>query len=146
MSISRADADAFFDALMTRDPARIAPHVADDAEWLLVGPLELFPYCGQHLGKAAVLDAYRRMGERTEVTDFARDYMVTDGETASSLTRVTNVQRSSGRQIVVRLAQFARFRDGQVYEFCSIIDTLGAAEQLTGRSVEMRGAAELAEA
>ena len=33
----------------------------------------------------------------------------------------------------IRLAQFARFRDGKVYEFCSIIDTLGAVEQLMGR-------------
>jgi hypothetical protein len=32
----------------------------------------------------------------------------------------------------VRLAQFARFRGGQVAEFCSIIDTLGAAKSGAG--------------
>lgn len=35
----------------------------------------------------------------------------------------------------MRLAQFARFRGGQVAEFCSIIDTLGAAEQVLGRQL-----------
>jgi hypothetical protein len=62
MSVTRAYAEAFFEAMMTRDPQQIAPYVADDAEWLIVGPIELFPYCGQHLGKEAVLGAYGRMG------------------------------------------------------------------------------------
>jgi ketosteroid isomerase-like protein len=133
MPVTRAHAEAFFDAMMTRDPQRIAPYVAEDAEWLIVGPIELFPYCGQHLGKEAVLDAYGRMGASAKVTEFTRDYAITDGQSASVLSRMTNVDLATGRQIVVRLAQFARFRDGKVCEFCSITDTLGAAEQFMGR-------------
>ena len=135
MSITRTYAEEFFDVLMTRDPAQIARFIADDAEWLIVGPIELFPYCGQHLGKEAVLDAYGRMSARARVTEFTRDYAITDGECASALSRMTNVVHGTGRQVVVRLAQFARFRDGKVCEFCSITDTLGAAEQFMGRSL-----------
>ena len=65
--------------------------------------------------------------------NYTRDFMVTDGECASALTRLDDIHRASGHEIVVRLAQFARFRDGKVSEFCSIIDTLGAAEQVLGR-------------
>jgi hypothetical protein len=50
---------------------------------------------------------------------------------------MTNVDLATGRQIVVRLAQFARFRDGKACEFCSIIDTLGVVEQITGRSLAL---------
>ncbi|MEN3383508.1 MAG: hypothetical protein V7608_3552 [Hyphomicrobiales bacterium] len=147
MSVTRAYAEAFFDTMMTRDPQQIAPYVADDAEWLIVGPIELLPYCGQHLGKEAVLGAYGRMGTSTKVTEFTRDYAITDGESASALSRMTNVDLATGRQIVVRLAQFARFRDGKVCEFCSITDTLGAAEQIMGRSLsQMVDDAALAEA
>jgi ketosteroid isomerase-like protein len=135
MSITRAFAEEFFDAMMTRDPAQIARYIADDAEWLIVGPIELFPYCGQHLGKEAVLGAYGRMSASAKVTAFTRDYAITDGESASALSRMTNVDLATGRQIVVRLAQFARFRGGKVCEFCSITDTLGAAEQFMGRSL-----------
>jgi ketosteroid isomerase-like protein len=135
MSMTRAYAEEFFDAMMTRDPAQIARFIADDAEWLIVGPIELFPYCGQHLGKEAVLDAYGRMSASVKLTAFTRDYAITDGESASALSRMTNVDLATGRQIVVRLAQFARFRDGKVCEFCSITDTLGAAEQFMGRSL-----------
>ena len=135
MSITRAYAEEFFDAMMTRDPAQIARYIADDAEWLIVGPIELFPYCGQHLGKDAVLDAYGRMSASVKLTAFTRDYAITDGESASALSRMTVVDHATGRQIGVRLAQFARFRDGKVCEFCSITDTLGAAEQFMGRSL-----------
>ena len=135
MSITRAFAEEFFDAMMTRDPAQIARYIADDAEWLIVGPIELFPYCGQHLGKEAVLHAYGRMASDAQVTEFTRDYAITDGECASALSRMTNIVHGTGRQVVVRLAQFARFRDGKVCEFCSITDTLGAAEQFMGRSL-----------
>jgi ketosteroid isomerase-like protein len=133
MSITREFAESFFNALSSREPARIAPFVADDADWLIVGPIELFPYCGQHYGKDAVLQAYGRMAQTNTTALYARDFIMTDGESASALTRLTDVQRATGRQIIVRLAQFARFRDGKVHEFCSIIDTLGAAEQVIGR-------------
>ena len=131
--ITRDYAESFFKALGTRDPEKIAPFVADEAEWLIVGPIELFPYCGQHLGQAAVLAAYARIRERHNSIDHVREFLITDGESASALTRLTDVQSETRKEITVRLAQFARFRDGQVFEFCSIIDTLGAAEQVLGR-------------
>jgi hypothetical protein len=46
MSIDRVFAESFFNALMSREPAQIARYVVDDAEWLIVGPIEVFPYCG----------------------------------------------------------------------------------------------------
>ena len=134
-AITREYAEFFFQALSARDPETIAPFVADDAEWLIVGPIELFPFCGQHLGKAAVLAAYARIGERHNTLDHVREFLMTDGACASALTRVTDIQSGTGKLINLRLAQFARFRDGQVFEFCSIIDTLGAAEQVLGRAL-----------
>jgi len=135
MTITREFAEQFFDALMTRDPACIAPYVADDAEWLIVGPIELFPYCGQHVGKEAVLAAYGKIGSGTTNTHYSRDFMVANGDSASALTRLDDIHQPSGREVMARLAQFARFRDGKVVEFCSIIDTLGAAEQVLGRAL-----------
>jgi ketosteroid isomerase-like protein len=116
------------------EPARIAPFVADDADWLIVGPIELFSYCGQHFGKNAVLEAYGRMAAGNATAFYARDFL-TDGESASALTRVTDVQRATGRHVMLRLAQFARFRHGKLVEFCSITDTLRAAEQVVGHAL-----------
>jgi hypothetical protein len=81
----------------------------------------------QHLGKETVLAAYARMNESAAVSEFTRDYMITDGESASAMSRLTAVERTTGRQVMVRLAQFARFRNGKACEFCSIIDRSPAA-------------------
>ena len=134
-AITHEYAESFFDALSSRQPARIAPFFADDADWVIVGPIELFPYCGQYFGRQAVLEAYGRMAENNSTAVYARDFLMTDGEAASALTRLTDVQRATGRQVMVRLAQFARFHGGKVVEFCSITDTLGAAEQVVGHAL-----------
>jgi len=84
---------------------------------------------GSNPPAAAALAAYGRMAAGNATARYARDFLITDGESAS----VTDVQRATGREMIIRLAQFARFRDGKAYEFCSIIDTLGAAEQVVGR-------------
>src|SRR6266508_4139158 len=86
--ISRSEAEAFFEALTSRDPARIAPFLADDADWLIVGPVELFSFAGHHFGKEAVLAAYSRMAERSVTQHYVRDYLMTDGTCASALTRL----------------------------------------------------------
>ena len=82
-----------------------------------------------------MLEAYGRMAEDNATALYARDFLMTDGESASALTRLTDVQRATGRHVMLRLAQFARFRDGKVVEFCSITDTLGAAEQVVGHAL-----------
>ena len=133
MVITPEYAEAFFTAIASREPATIAPFVADEAEWLIVGPTELFPYCGQHLGKDAVLAAYERVRARNWALSFVREFLVVDGRSASALTRFTGNLPLISRQFVVRAAQFARFEGGKVIEFCSIIDTLGLAEQVLGR-------------
>jgi ketosteroid isomerase-like protein len=135
MIITPDYAESFFGALATRDPLAIAPFVADEAEWLIVGPIELFPSCGQHLGKDAVLAAYQRFKLRSPTLSYVREFLVTDGTSASALSRFTALLPATGKQITVRIAQFARFRHGKVIEFCAIIDTLGAAEQVLGRSL-----------
>ena len=135
MVITPEYADSFFTAVASRDPALIAPFIADDAEWLIVGPLELFPSCGQHLGKDAVLGAYQRASARRWSLGCVREFFVVDGTSASALTRFTGTLPLIGRHINVRAAQFARFHDGKVAEFCSIMDTLGVAEQVLGRAL-----------
>ena len=134
MVITPEYADSFFMAIASRDPAVLAPYVAADADWLIVGPLELFPSCGQHLGRDAVLAAYQRVKERRWSLASVREFLVTDGASASALTRFTGTLPLIGRHINVRAAQFARFDDeGKAVEFCSILDTLGVAEQVLGR-------------
>jgi hypothetical protein len=135
MTITPKFAENFFAALATCKRDQIAPFVPDDADWLIVGPIELFPYCGQHIGREAVLAAYDKIGQRIEIRSRVTEFLVTGQDCASALTRFTLLSHESGREISVRVAQFARFRYAGAHEFCSITDTLGAAEQMFGHTL-----------
>jgi hypothetical protein len=41
--VDRSTVESFYTAIASRDPDRIAPFLADDVEWLLRGPVDVFP-------------------------------------------------------------------------------------------------------
>ena len=49
--VSRNAVIAFFQAYSSRDPVRIAPFIADDVEWMIVGPVDLLHFCGPRKGR-----------------------------------------------------------------------------------------------
>ena len=54
-ALDRQTAEGFYDALVSRDPVRIDPFLDDDVDRLIVGPIELFAFYGQHYGRRASL-------------------------------------------------------------------------------------------
>ena len=135
--LDQTRAEAFYDALASRDPTRIEPFLDDDVDWLIVGPVELFSFCGQRYGKAAVLDVFRQISETEKACSNVRDFLLVDGECASALVRLTNLETRAGREISFRVAHFARFRAGKVVEYCGIPDSLGKAEQTLGHPLDV---------
>jgi ketosteroid isomerase-like protein len=136
-AIARSRAEEILEALATRDPDRIEPFLDDNIDWLLVGPVEIFPFCGQRIGKAAVRAAYEEIAGKLDTRSLVRDFLVVENDTAAALSRMTMVQKSSGRQANMRMSQFVRFREGKIVEFCAIFDSLGAIEQLLGRTLDL---------
>jgi ketosteroid isomerase-like protein len=61
---------------------------------------------------------------------------VLDGDRAATLNRLSG-RRADGRAIGYRVAQFIRFNDGKVVEYCSVIDSFDAAEQVLGHSISL---------
>lgn len=137
---TRALVDAFYDALnlvMNRgDSAALEALLADDVDFMIIGPIELLPYCGARRGRAAAAAAYQEIGAMIEVTAYARDYLLVDRDSAAAFIRIVATQRASGRVLSYRIAHFLRLRGGKVVEFRGLIDTLDAAEQVLGRSLD----------
>ncbi len=129
---SRDRIATFLEALASRDPDRIGSFLADDIDWLLTGPIELFPYCGQRLGKEAVIEAYRLVARSINITELVRDHALVDGDCVATLARIRG-QHESGREIGLRISTFTRLRDGEAIEMCTIMDSLGMVEQVLGR-------------
>ena len=58
MTASRTIADAFYQASTDRDLATIAGLLADNVDWMVQGPVDIFPFLGQRRGREAVLEGY----------------------------------------------------------------------------------------
>jgi ketosteroid isomerase-like protein len=137
-AVSRETVNDFHAALASRDASRIVSFVADEVDWLMIGPVDVMPFFGQRHSKAEVYDIFaRQIPDVLEVTGYAQEYLLVDADLASSLDRLTATQRRTGRTISYRLANFMRFRDGKIVALVSLVDTLDAAEQLLGRQIDL---------
>jgi len=59
-------------------------------------------------------------------------FLLVDGDWASALIRLTNVDNRTGHEISFRVAHFARFHNGKVVEYCGIPVALGRQNRLSG--------------
>jgi ketosteroid isomerase-like protein len=136
--VSRSVVEAFYRAFASRDPDQIAPFLASDVAWMIVGPVDLLHFCGHRHGKAAVLDLFRRVvPEVIEVTAYVPEVLLVDHDRAASYGRIVGYRRETGRTISYRCAHFLRFVDQKVAEFHSVIDSFDAAEQVLGHPLEL---------
>src|SRR5687768_15119683 len=139
--LTREHVENFRRARRSRDPQQIEPFLDDHVDWLLTGPVELLHFCGQRRGKAEVLNCLTR--QHPAVLDTFKVELATlliDRDRAASLSRLTGIQRSTGRTICYNQAQFLRFRDGKIVEYRGIIDSFDAAEQIIGHSLALADA------
>jgi hypothetical protein len=76
VALDRNTAQAFYEALASRDPVRLDPFLDDDVDWLIVGPIELFAFCGQYYGRESVLDAHRQLSLTEEARGSACEFLL----------------------------------------------------------------------
>jgi ketosteroid isomerase-like protein len=135
--VSPAAVQAFYEALASRDPVRVAQCLADDVEWHMAGPVDLFVFCGYRRGKAAVADYIGRLvPSMFAVKRFQPEDIVIDGDTAAMLNNITSVQKETGRILTYTTALFIVFRGGKVVSAKGVADTFDMAEQVVGHRID----------
>jgi ketosteroid isomerase-like protein len=135
--VSRAAVQAFYEALASRDPIRLAQCLADDVEWYMAGPVDIFVFCGYRRGKAAVVDYMGRLVPSMFVVKrFDLQDIVIDGDTAAMINNITSVQKDTGRILTYQTAVFVVFRDGKVVSLNGVADTFDMAEQVVGHRID----------
>jgi ketosteroid isomerase-like protein len=129
---------AFYLAYVSRDPARIAPFLAEDVDWFIAGPVDVFAFCGRRSGRAAVMELFeRQLPAVFDAEGFDPEVLLIDGDRAAMFSRLSGAQRGTGRVIRYHCAQLVRFRENKVVSFRSVIDSFGAAEQALGHAIEV---------
>ena len=125
--------EAFYKASAERDIARLVAMIDDDVDWLVQGPVDIFSFLGQRRGKMAVLEGYREIAQRLDITGYRVEKLLVDGDCAAALIRLTSIVRATGKVMSTRTSQFSRFRDGKVVEMHAVIDSFDMVEQTLGR-------------
>jgi ketosteroid isomerase-like protein len=136
--VTREWVEAFNDAYAGRQTDRLAAMLHDDVRWVISGPVDLMPFCGERRGKQAVLEMVARIAPRQLAgVGFAPELVLIDGDRASILCRASGERVADGRTISWRVAQFMRFRAQKIIEYYSVMDSFDAAEQVLGYSIEL---------
>ena len=95
-------------------------------------PPDIFPYLGRRRGRAEVLEALAEVHKKLEVLSFWPMTTVVDSDQAAVTVVVKVKDRATTRTATFLGAHFLRFRNGKISDYCAIIDSLDAAQQLAG--------------
>jgi ketosteroid isomerase-like protein len=129
--------EAFYKASAERDVATALSFIDDDVDWLVQGPVDVFAFFGQRRGKAAVIEGYRELARRLEITGYLVEALLVDGDRAAALIRLTSLVRATGKVMSIRTSQFSRFRDGKLFEMRAVVDSYDMVEQALGHAFDL---------
>ncbi|WP_024514034.1 nuclear transport factor 2 family protein [Bradyrhizobium sp. Tv2a-2] len=128
---------AFFRAINERQIDDIAELIDDEVEWAIYGPIDMFPFLGARLGKAAVLEVIRQIAENFRVHRFDRETVMLGVDTAASMLRFTFTALDSDKPVALRLAHFAQFKAGRLSRLRVLLDSFDLVEQALGRPIHL---------
>ena len=118
-------------------PDDLETQIDDDVDWVIHGPIDMFPFLGARRGKAAVLEVCRQISENVRVHRFDRESIVLGEDSAASMMRYSLTALDSNKPIKLRLAHFARFRAGRLLNIRVLLDTYDLVEQALGRPIHL---------
>lgn len=128
---------ALFEAYERRDFDRFAGLIHDDIDWIIHGPMAVFPFAGLRRGRPLVLQALAGMALTYSLESYVPDFVIVDGDRAAIMADVGLLQQTTGRLLRFRVANFVRIQDGKLIEFREFADSFDQVEQALGRVVEL---------
>jgi ketosteroid isomerase-like protein len=130
---TRAAVTDLYAAYARGDGERMAALIDDEVDFVIYGPVQVFPFAGHHQGKAAVLEALGRIAKDYLLVSYVPQVTVVDGDRAAVMSEVAFKQRSSGRTLRFHIADFLRFRDSRLVEFREFMNTFDVVQQALDR-------------
>lgn len=125
------------DAITHQQIDELAPMIADDIDWAIYGPIDMFSFLGARCGKAAVLDVCRQIVGSIRIHRIERESVMLGVDSGAAMMRFSITALHSNRPISLRLAQFARFKADQLLSMRVVIDTFDLVEQALGQPIHL---------
>jgi ketosteroid isomerase-like protein len=126
-----------YSAYARGDSDRIAALIGDDIDWIIHGPMQVFPFVGPRQGKAEVLATLGAIAKDYALERYEPEIIIVENDRAAVMSNVAFKQRTTGRTLSFRNVNFLRFVDGRLVEFREFIDTFDAVEQALGRWLDV---------
>jgi ketosteroid isomerase-like protein len=126
---------ALHSAINERQLEDLQTQIDDDVDWVIYGPVDIFPFLGARRGKDAVLEVCRQVSENVRVRRFDRESIVLGEDSAASMMRYSLTMLDSNKPINLRLAHFAQFRAGRLLNIRVLLDTYDLVEQALGHPI-----------
>lgn len=124
-------------AITERSLDKLEPLIAEDIDWAIYGPIDMFSFLGARRGKTAVLDVCRQIVHGVRIHRFERESVMLGVDSGAAMMRYSLTALDSNRPISLRLAQFARFKADQLLSLRVVIDTFDLVEQALGRPINL---------
>ena len=137
---TRSAVQELYAAYKRGDGDRVAKLIDDDVDWIIYGPVDVFPFAGRRHGKSAALASLAGVARDYALDRYDLEAVVVDGDRAAVMSDVAFTQRATGRLLRFRIADFLRFRDGRVVEFREFCDSFDVVAQALGRYLEVEAA------
>lgn len=134
---TRAAVRDMYSAYARRDTERVALLLHEDIDWIIYGPVSVFPFAGMRRGRAAVLEAMATIASIYELESHKVEQTIIEGDRAAVLADVGFRQRATNRSLRFRVANFLRIHDGRLIEFREFADSFDLVEQAIGHTVDL---------
>ena len=122
-----------YDAYERGDDARLRAMIHEDIDWVIHGPVQVFPFTGPRRGRDQVLEALAAIAEQYELERHEPELIIVDGDRAAVMSNVAFRQRATDRTLSFRVVNLLKFANGQLIEFREFSDTFDVVEQALGR-------------
>ncbi len=136
-SATHAIVHELYDAYERRDFERVAAVIHDDIDWIIYGPVLVFPFAGPRRGRNDVLKALAAIAESYVVESYKREVIIIEGDRAAVMSDASYRQRATNRMLRFRIANFLRFRDSRLIEFREFINSFDVVEQALGHELKI---------
>ncbi len=134
---TRATIIELHDAYRNGDVERVAAVIHDDIDWIIHGPVRIFPFEGPRRGKQQVMQVLASIAEQFALKRYDHELLIVEGDRAAVLSNTAFEQRSTGRVLSLRLINFVRVQDGKIIEFREFSDTFDVVEQALGSFLQV---------
>jgi ketosteroid isomerase-like protein len=124
-------------AINERQRDDLAALIDEDVDWAIYGPIDMFPFLGARHGKAAVLEVIRQIAENVRIYRFDRESVMLGEDSAASMIRYSLTALDSNKPISLRLAHFAKFREGRLTSIRVLVDSFDLVEQALGHPIHL---------